>query len=136
MAAVRLDIAYGRRIGTADYMEHETVVDSCGDGSLWNALLSQAAANKTLSRVLLECTRTLICGAGAAGLHPEVITAAHASLAAGGDRLLDKHQGLNHVMLSARFAKGACRPIRILAVVRDVAVHLPRALRAMKVCPN
>ena len=70
LAAVRPDIAYGRRIGIADCMEHETMVDSCGDGRLWYALLSQAAANETLSRALLECTRTMICGAGTAGLEP------------------------------------------------------------------
>ena len=60
LAAVRPDIAYGRRIGIADYlycMEHETVVDSCGNGRLWNAFLSQAAANETLSRALLECNQ-------------------------------------------------------------------------------
>ena len=73
----------------------KTLVDSSGDGRLWDALLSQAAADETLSRALLEFTRTMVCGAGAAGLVPnrllsgyaakddsacEVITAAHTSL--------------------------------------------------------
>ena len=57
-------------------------------------------------------------------------------LAAGGNRLLDKHQGLDQAMLFARCAKGACRPIRIHAEMMDVAVHLPKALRAKKVGPN
>ena len=98
LAAVRPDTAYGRRTGIADYlysMGHETVVDSCGDGRLWNARVSQAVANETLSRAFFECSRIMICGAGAAGLEPhrflsgyaekdgsacEVITAAHTSL--------------------------------------------------------
>ena len=48
----------------------------------------------------------------------------------------DKHQGLDQAMLFARCARGACRPIRIHAEMMDVAVHLPKALRATKVCPN